>query len=127
MSFAFNPHQGLIIVHAEIWGPTGSAVLSLALDTGATFTLVNQGRLMQLGYDPAVAPARFQVSTASGVEFVPRLTVTKIAALGQEQNGFPVLCHTLPASVRVDGLLGLDFFRGQSLSIDFRAGQIVLS
>ena len=61
MSFAFDPHQGLVTVHAEIWGPSGSAVLSLALDTGATFTLVNQGRLMQLGYDPAVAPKRFQV------------------------------------------------------------------
>lgn len=127
MSFAFDAHQGLIIVQAEIWGPSGSAVLSLALDTGATFTLVNQGRLMQLGYDPAVAPKRFQVSTASGIEFVPRLTVTKIAALGQEQNDFSVLCHTLPASVRVDGLLGLDFLRGQGLTIDFRAGQIVLS
>jgi len=127
VSFAFDPHQGLVIVHAEIWGPSSSAVLSLALDTGATFTLVSQGRLMQLGYDPAVAPNRFQVSTASGVEFAPRLTVTKIAALGREQSDFPVLCHTLPASVRVDGLLGLDFFRGQSLSIDFRAGQIVLS
>jgi len=127
VSFAFDPHQGLVIVHVEIWGPSGSAVLSLALDTGATFTLVNQSRLMQLGYDPAAAPKRFQVSTASGVEFVPRLTVTKIAALGQEPNGFSVLCHTLPASVRVDGLLGLDFFRGQNLSIDFRAGQIVLS
>ena len=127
MSFAFDAHHGLVIVQAEIWGPSGSAVLSLALDTGATFTLVNQGRLMQLGYDPPVAPKRFQVSTASGVEFVPRLTVTKIAALGQEQNDFSVLCHTLPASVRVDGLLGLDFFRGQSLSIDFRVGQIVLS
>ena len=127
MSFAFNPHQGLVVVHAEIWGPSGSAVLLLALDTGATFTLVNPARLMQLGYDPAVAPDRFQVSTASGVEFVSRLTVKKIAALGREQNDFYVLSHTLPASVRVDGLLGLDFFRGQSLSIDFRAGHIVLS
>ena len=90
MSFAFNQHQGLVIVHAEIWGPSGSAVLSLALDTGATFTLVNQGRLMQLGYDPAVAPKRFQVSTANGVEFVPRLTVTKITALRQQRNDFSV-------------------------------------
>lgn len=63
MSFAFNPHQGLIIVHAEIWGASRSAVLSLALDTGATFTLVNQGRLMQLGYDPAVTP-KYEERTA---------------------------------------------------------------
>jgi hypothetical protein len=45
---------------------------------------------MQLGYDPAVAPKRFQVSTANGVEFVPRLTVTKITALRQQRNDFSV-------------------------------------
>ena len=127
MSFAFNPHQGLVVVQAEIWGLSGSGVLLLAFDTGATITLLNQSRLMQLGYDPAVAPNRFQVSTASGIEFASRLTVSKIAALGHEQADFPVLCHTLPASLRVDGLLGLDFFRGQCLRIDFHAGQIELS
>jgi len=84
----------LVIVHAEVWGPSGSAVLSLALDTGATFTLVNQGRLMQLGYDPAIAPKRFQVSTASGVEFVPRLTVTKIAAW--DKSGPTFLSYVTP-------------------------------
>jgi hypothetical protein len=25
VSFAFDPHQGLVIVHAEIWEPSGSA------------------------------------------------------------------------------------------------------
>ncbi len=36
MSFSFDPQQGLIIVPAELWGPSGSAVLRLALDTGAS-------------------------------------------------------------------------------------------
>lgn len=127
MSFAFNPHRGLIIVRAEIWGPSGSGILSLALDTGATFTLLNQSRLLQLGYDPAVVPDRCQMTTASGVEFVPRLTLNRIAALGREHTVFPVLCHTLPTSVGVDGLLGLDFFRGQSLTIDFRSALLTLA
>lgn len=127
MSFAFDPHQGLVLLHAELWGPSSSAVLLLALDTGATFTLVNQTRLMQLGYDPAITPNRFHITTASGVEIASRLNVARIAALGKERIDFPVLCHTLPASVRVDGLLGLDFLRGQSLSIDFRAGRLLLS
>ena len=39
---------------------------------------------------------------------------------------FFLICHTLPASVSVDGLLGLDFLRGQRLTIDFRAGRIAL-
>ena len=73
MSFPFNPHQGLIVVQTEIVGPSGSAVLRLALDIGATNTVVNVGMLTAIGYDAALALDRFQVTTASGVEFVPRI------------------------------------------------------
>ena len=38
----------------------------------------------------------------------------------------PLVCHTLPASAAVDGLLGLDFMRGKRLIIDFRTGIIDL-
>ena len=119
MSFSFDPQQGLIFVSAELWGPSGSAVLRLALDTGATFTVVNIGMLVALGYDPALIADRIQVTTGSGVEFVPRVPLNKIVALGQTHTDFPVLGHTLPPSTGVDGLLGLDFFRGWSLNIDF--------
>jgi hypothetical protein len=81
VSFAFNPHQGLIIVQAELWGPAGNGILSSGLDTGATSTLVSQSRLMQLGYDPAAVPDRIQMTTGSGVEFVPRITLSKIAGV----------------------------------------------
>jgi predicted aspartyl protease len=101
--------------------------LRLALDTGATSTVVNVGMLVAVGYDPALAPDRVQVTTGSGVEFVPRLTLDKFVALGQERIDFPVLCHTLPPSAGVDGLLGLDFLRGQSLTIDFRNGRMTLA
>jgi predicted aspartyl protease len=124
MSIPFEPLTGLIIVRAELEGPSGSAVLRLALDTGATATLVNVGMLVSIGYDPAIVAERFQVTTGSGVEFVPRITLKKITALGQEKTDFPVLCHTLPPSAGVDGLLGLDFIRGQRLTVDFRSGQI---
>jgi hypothetical protein len=95
LSFPFDPQYGLIIVRAELWGPSGSAVLRLALDTGATSTLVNAGLLVAIGYDPALVPERVQVTTGSGVEFVPLVLLDRIAALGSEQTGFPVLCHTL--------------------------------
>ena len=127
MSFSFNARRGLITVQVEVSGESGSAILSLALDTGATSTLINQSRLMQLGYDPAAHPERLQITTGSAVEFMPRITISKIVALGQERTAFPVLCHTLPPSAGVDGLLGLDFFRGQELNINFRTGQISLS
>jgi predicted aspartyl protease len=116
----------LIIVRAEIWGLSGSALLRLALDTGATGTVVNVAMLVAVGYDPALAPDRVQVTTGSGMEFAPRLTLDKLVALGQERIDFPVLCHTLPPSAGVDGLLGLDFLRGQRLTIDFRNGRMTL-
>ena len=127
MSFPFDPQQGLIIVPVELWGPSGSAVLRLALDTGATGTVVNTGMLVALGYDPALIPDRVQITTGSGVEFVPRILLDRIMALGRESAGFPVLAHTLPPSAGIDGLLGLDFFRGWNLTIDFRTGQVVLA
>lgn len=126
MSFSFNPTQGLIIVRAELEGLTGSAVLRLALDTGATSTLVNVGMLVSIGYDPSLVPDRIQVTTGSGVEYIPRVAISKLTALGQERAGFPVLCHTLPPSAGIDGVLGLDFIRGKTMTIDFPAGQISL-
>jgi predicted aspartyl protease len=122
----FNPRQGLIVVTAQIWGPTGDTVAQLALDTGATSTLVNAAVLLTIGYDPALAPHRVRMTTGSGLEFVPRLTIQKIEALGQGHTNFPLLCHTLPPSASVDGLLGLDYLRSRRLTIDFRTGHITL-
>ncbi len=127
MSFSFDPGQGLILIRAEIWGPDNSGVLRLALDTGATGTLVNVAMLVAIGYGPGLESDRVQVTTGSGIEFVPRVVLDRVSALGQERRAFPVLAHTLPPSAGVDGLLGLDFFLGQSLTIDFRNGQVTLA
>lgn len=126
MSPVFDPHEGLTIVHAEIVGISGTAILRLALDTGATTTLINSGMLVSIGYDPALSSDRVQITTGSGVEFVPRLIVKRLIALGSEQTDFSVLCHTLPPSAGVDGLLGLDFLRGNMLRVDFKEGAITL-
>ena len=127
MNFDFDPLRSLVVVRAELWGPSGCGVLQLALDTGATSTLVNVGMLVAIGYDPALTAERVQITTGSGVEFAPRIVLQRVSALGQERLDFPVLGHTLPPSASVDGLLGLDFFRGLDLAIDFRAGRLRLS
>ena len=127
MSSSFNAQRGLIIVRSELFGPSGSIVLRLALDTGATGTMVSVGPLVTVGYDPSLVLNRVQVTTGSGVEYVPRISVSRMKALGQERINFPVLAHTFPPSASIDGLLGLDFLRGQVLNIDFRTGSITLS
>ena len=127
VGFPFEPQHGLIVVSGKLWGPRDSAVLRLALDTGATGTIVNTGMLDALGYDPALIPDRDQVFTGSGVEWVPRVQLDRIFALGKECARFPVLGHTMPPSAGIDGLLGLDFLRRWSLTIDFPTGQVLLA
>jgi predicted aspartyl protease len=126
MTFSFNPKGGLIVVESMIEGPTGKSVLRLALDTGATTTLLNTAMLVAIGYDPALSKERTQVTTGSSVEFVARIALSKITALGFERQNLSVLCHTLPPSTGVDGLLGLDFFHDRVLKLDFRLGLIEL-
>jgi predicted aspartyl protease len=126
MTYPFNPRGGLIVVETFVEGPTSKAVLRLALDTGATNTLVNTAMLVAVGYDPALSSDRTQVTTGSGIEFVPRISLSKVAALGLERQNLSVLVHTLPPSSGVDGLLGLDFFANKVLKINFRLGHLEL-
>jgi hypothetical protein len=88
--------------------------------------MINAGHLVAIGYDPSLASDRVQVTTGSGVEYVSRLSVSRFKTLGQERASFPILGHTLPPSASVDGLLGLDFLRGQRLEIDFVQGLVSL-
>jgi predicted aspartyl protease len=125
----FNAQSGLILVDVQLWGPTGAwvALARLALDTGATSTMINTAVLVSIGYDPALSPDRVRMTTASGIEYVPRLPIARIAVLGQERQNFPIITHTLPPTASIDGLLGLDFFRGHRLTLDFRRGRIALT
>ena len=47
MSFPFDSQQGLIIIRNELWGPAGSIVLRLALDTGGNW---HGGEHRDVGY-----------------------------------------------------------------------------
>lgn len=83
--------------------------LRLALDTGATFTIVRTSILVALGYDPALSAQRILMTMGSGVEYVPLVTVQRFAALERVHEDFTVASHTLPPSAAVDGVVGLNF------------------
>lgn len=127
MSQAFKAATGLILVEAEISGPTGRAGATLVLDTGATTTSLNANLLRSVGYDPDAATSFARLTTGTTVVTVPRLMLNRLGALGRHGIGLNVLAHNLPAEAAVDGLLGLDFFRSLLLTIDFRAGWITLA
>ena len=127
MTFSFNPNRGLIEVEAAIAGPAGIAVVRLALDTGATSTLIDMDPLVVAGYDPPAVGTTIQTTTAGGVVPSFRLPIVSLTALGQTRTNMPVLTRTLPPTLSVDGLLGLDFLRGYVLTLDFIQGEITLA
>ena len=128
MNFPFNPWERFIAVSVQLTGPAGQTTASFSLDTGATRTLVSRELIFRAGYaltdvaDADLVP----IVTASGRETAPIATVERLEALGVEHRFFPVLCHNMPGNTLFDGLLGLDFLRGQKLIIDFRAGLVTL-
>jgi len=127
MNVPFDPLQDLIFVLARAEGPWGLVELRLALDNAATGTVLSADWLTSLGYDLTAASEYRQMTTGSGVERVARLPVQKLLALGHERRDFPVVAHNLPPSSGIDGLLGLDFLRGLTLTLDFANGLITLT
>ena len=68
MTTSFDPRQGLVVIRARIWGPLDSAFVRLALDTGATRTLINESIIRVLGFPADTVSERVQVITGSGIE-----------------------------------------------------------
>ena len=122
----FNPKHGLIIVTVHLYGPSGEHAALLALDTGASSTLVSKEILTVIGYEPDSLPKTVNFTTGSGVESASRVTVDRLEALSQSRPNFSVIAHTLPPTASIDGVLGLDFFRNHVLTLDFQRGVITL-
>ena len=66
------------------------------------------------------------MTAAIGIATAPVVNVGRIIALGHQRDTFEVIAHDLPATFAGEGLLGLDFFQGMILSIDFVDGLIAL-
>ncbi len=126
MSVPFNPLGRLIVVTATVFGPRGDRAVRLALDTAATETAISRRVLAIIGIDMLAAPT-VPVTMGGGIVSVPLVTVGHLEALGQTQSGLIIQAHTLPSSLPIDGVLGLDFIRKQRLVVDFRTGQISLT
>jgi len=120
MSSPFDPNAGAVVVLGELAGPTGVVALRLLVGTGANVSVVDPARMLAAGYDPAQPLGQILVTTAhSAGSAVGFFRVNRLTALGADRLDHPVLCYALPPNVAFDGLLGLDFFEGHVLTLDF--------
>ncbi len=125
----FDPNTSAVLVFANVIGTHAERQrrLRLLVDTGATYTMIPHDVAVALGYRPDRAPRRIPLMTANGTVRAPLVTLARVEALGQTASSSEALVHDLPASSRIDGLLGLSFLRGFRLTLDFMEGFIELS
>lgn len=126
MKGTFDLAEKLIVVRALVLGPQREIGVKLALDTGATRTVIGLSTLILAGYDIEGIQEKTRITTASGKIWAPQLMIKKLTAIDLTCEDMTVSCHELPVDSSVDGLLGLDFFKGKCLTIDFRQGRLNL-
>jgi len=128
VSWTFDPSSGLIRVTVRLWRGPKSLIFEFALDTGATGTVIQPVALELLGYDLTLPVRHTRLSTGSATGTAGLWVVERVQSLGHETLGLTVVGHTLPDELAVDGLLGLDYFRGPNrLEIDFGPGTLEIS
>ena len=93
----FDARQGLVIVRAHIWGPANNIAVRLAVDTGATSTVINEKLLRFIGYDVPAVRGSIHITTGSGVERATVIAVERLVALRPEKRQFQLTAFT-PAS-----------------------------
>jgi len=75
--YKIDPHAPVVTLYAEIKGAIITRV-KMVLDTGATYTLIPWDIAETLGYEPAYSKQKVGITTTSGTEKVPLITVSMI-------------------------------------------------
>ena len=127
-SVSFNPSGESIVLRLQVGGvdPDTFRNVTVALDTGATITIIPSQVLIALGYDLLNPKGRVQLLTASGTAFAKRINVQRLTAIGETIENIDVLCHDLPGNSPIKGLFGLNFLRHFDVNISFSIGTIEL-
>ena len=121
--FRFNTKAPVIILMVLLEGKGNSKQkIRMALDTGATYTMIPWETAEILGLEPELSKERIEIITASGVEKTPLVTLKYMVVLGKRIEGVKVVVHDLPPKSYVDGLLGVKSLAELKLKIDFSEG-----
>ena len=123
---SFNPVGELIVLRLTVGGvdPNTFRNVFVALDTGASTTMIPTEVAVDLGYD--LSNPNEQMMTANGIVLANRIAVRKLTAIGETVENVDVVCHDLPEGSIIEGLLGLNFLRHFDVNISFSTGTIEL-
>lgn len=77
-----------------------------------------------MGYAPKISREKARITTASGTEVAPVITLDAVEALGLRKKKVKTMCHDLPPQATVSVLLGLDFLRGSLTELNLKEGEL---
>lgn len=112
--------KGIISLYAQIVGHKTKRTIKLALDTGASLTMIPPEKIIITGHKiPTSQEKMIKIFTASGIEYVPVVSISALMCLGITVKNIDVICHNLPPESPVEGLLGLNFLIHLPAFIEF--------
>ncbi|MFI5387330.1 MAG: aspartyl protease family protein [Fimbriimonadales bacterium] len=122
---AFDPTENLVRTWGEAQLGDATVRLNLGVDTGCSQTILVGSAITTLTYNTGLGDP-LRVVTAGGDITGYKLKLDRLSALSQDGFSYDVLVCDLPSSLGVDGLLGLDFYWGKHLHLDFENGFVDL-
>lgn len=122
----FDPAAPRIEIVGHVTGPRETVRVRFVLDTGATGTVIRTTLLAAAGIVPTPDAPRRRLHGLTGGATAPMVRVRHLLAVGHGRPDFPVAAYDFAPARTYDGLLGLDFFRGLVLTLDFAGGVISL-
>ena len=125
-NFKLEDDDSLIIVDCYI----GEYNHNLALDTGASSTAINLNTLLISGYKIEDAIRIIEIETAGGIIEAYVFLVAEIKALGITRRYLEVSSYDFANNnilSEIQGVLGLDFFRGYKFCIDMTERILLLA
>jgi predicted aspartyl protease len=124
--FKRNHPDDLILVSIVI---DGRYKLRVAVDTAASHTVIDSNALYMVGYELRESIASEPVETANGVISTDIFKLANLQSLGIHRKGFDIQVYDFLAhGVLSDyhGLLGLDFFEGETICFDFARNELYI-
>jgi hypothetical protein len=124
-NFRREDEDSLILVTAR----ANQERATLALDTGATHTVIDLTVLLMAGYTLNDVLKTVPMETAKGTIEAYVFSLSKLTCLGVTLTNKEVCSYDFLANnvlTAIDGVLGLDFFEGCNLNIDFVGNTITV-
>ena len=100
-------------------------IVTLVLDTGATYTSISREVAENMGYDLENCE-KVWVTTANGRVALPKIMIKELNINGFTVHNIEATVMDLPAKVPFSGLLGLSFIKKHRITIDTNADNLII-